>query len=87
MTDINKVALEKIKQATYFLDEKHQRPLQLATTYIEVQLMSQVLQSQDNNAKISSFMQMLAPNIGKEKIALIQMLLTLNDIEGEANEP
>ena len=82
--NINRTTINKIKQATHFLDEKYQKPLQLATIYIEAQLLAETLQAPNEN-KILNLLQILSPNIGEENMTLINMLVALQGVTSNEN--
>ncbi|MCL1934959.1 MAG: hypothetical protein FWF57_01055 [Defluviitaleaceae bacterium] len=71
--DVNKYAINHIKQATYFLDEKYQKPFFLLTKYIEAKM---IIESNEEN-KMKSLILALSDEMEDEKIALMEMFFSL----------
>lgn len=72
LPDANKIAIDHMKQAINFLDDKHQKLLLLAIKYTEAQI---ILQNSSEN-KTKALLFALFPDIDQNKIIIMEALIT-----------
>ena len=82
MDTINQATLAKIKQATHFLDEPYQKPIQLAVLYVEAQLMAAALNDPEQD-RTAHLLNLLAPTLGDDKLKLVHMLMSLQGVSAQ----